>query len=127
MTDTIELSEIAAAMRIAAYNAYACTLIGTPPGIVVKAGDRIKNPQRGDWVIETSSIWRGQPHIDGIGILDAVEMEPVDFNDPDFVWDEASEGRPHPTERVYYLRTMDGRRFRWTNASIVAVYTDLVK
>lgn len=123
----MDLATIASAMRIAAYNAYVCTLIGNPPGIVVKAGERIKTPRVGDWVIETSTVWMSRPHLDGIGILEAIEMEPVVYSDPDFVWDEATEGRPHPTERVYYLRTMDGRRFRWTNASMVGVLTELMK
>jgi hypothetical protein len=126
--DATKLEAIATAFRRTAYNAYICTLIGNAPGIVIKAGNRMKNPVPGDWVIETSTIggFRGKAmtDLDAIGVLDAIEWEPVDFGDPDFVWDEAVEGRPHPKERVYYILTMDGRRFRWVNANFVTAVTD---
>lgn len=127
-TEVPNLEAIATAFRRAAYNAYMCTLIGSAPGIVIKAGNRMKAPKLGDWVIETSTVHgfrdKTQTDLDGIGILESIEQEKVDFGDSDFVWNEAEEGRPHPTETVYYLRTMDGRRFRWVNASIVAILAE---
>lgn len=122
-----ELEAIATAFRRCAYNAYLNTLVGSAPPRVIEALERMKNPRVGDWVIETTTVWMGtRSDLDGIGILEEIAREPFVFSgDPDFVWDEEVEGAPHPTETVYYLRTMDGRRFRWTNASIVAVPTEL--
>jgi hypothetical protein len=124
---TPDLEAIATAFRQSAYMAYSNTLIGNGPECVHRAFKRMTSPQIGDWVIETSTI-HGFRHkdgtdLDGIGVLEEIAWEKVDFGDCDFVWDEEAEGRPHPTEKISYIRTMDGRRFRWTNASIVAVLT----
>lgn len=126
--EKMELEAIATAFRRSAYIAYRNTLIGNAPKCVSDTFARMSAPQIGDWVIETSTVYgfRHSPSsdLDGIGILEAVEWENVVFGDPEFVWDEETEGRPHPTEKIYYIRTMDGRQFRWSNASIVAVLTD---
>lgn len=125
----IDLEEIATVMRRSIYNAYSNTLIGNAPQRVTDAYDRMTNPKIGDWVIEASTVYgfRHNPSspLDGVGILENVAHEKVDFGDPEFVWDEKEEGRPHPTEKVHYIRTMDGRLFRWTNAMIVAAPAEL--
>ena len=125
----MDLEAIATAFRRSAYNAYRNTLIGNAPKIVTDAFDRMTAPEIGDWVIETSTVHRMRhspsSDLDGIGILEAVEWEKVVFGDPEFVWDEEAEGKPHPTEKIYYIRTMDGRQFRWSNASIVAILSSL--
>lgn len=128
MTDEIGLDEIAGAFRALIYNAYIATLVGSPAKVTERFGDRMKSPQVGDWVAEVSTMYRsrGTTDIDALGKLEEIAWEKVAFeSDPEFVWDEAVEGRPHPTERVYYIRTLDGRRFRWTNASIVAAPADI--
>lgn len=130
MTDKkpVPLEEIATAFRHLCYNAYTATLVGNPAKVTADFGDRMKDPKIGDFVIETSTVYRsrGTGDIDAIGVLEEVAWEKVAFDsDPEFVWDEAVEGRPHPLERVTYIRTLDGRRFRWVNASFVAAPIEL--
>lgn len=129
MSETIGLEAIATAFRRSAYNAWSNVLIGNAPPDVQMAYERMRNPVVGDWVFEATTIY-GMRHenatdLDGIGILEEDTREPFVFTDPDFIWDEESEGKPHPTERVFYIRTMDGRRFRWVNARLIAILTDL--
>ena len=119
-----DLASLATAFRRAVYRAWTNTLIGQAPPDVRKTFEQMKYPEVGDWVIEASTI-HGMRHspasdLDGVGVLEEVAQEKIDFGDPDFVWDEAEEGRPHPVEPVFYIRTIDGRRFRWTNATILA-------
>jgi len=128
--EAMDIEQIATAFRRCAYNAYSNVLIGNAPKVVRDAYERMKEPRAGDWVIETSTIG-GMRHkdgtdLDGIGILEKAARENVVFDDPDFAWDEEVEGMPHPTEIVYYIRTMDGMLFRWTNASIIAIQSELV-
>lgn len=121
----LDVESIARAFRQSAYNAYRNTLIGNARPRVMDAFNRMKKPVVGDWVFEASTCgMKSRPDLDGIGILEAVEWEKIDFGDPDFVWDEAEEGGPWPTEEVFYIRTMDGRRFRWTNAMIIAILNE---
>jgi hypothetical protein len=130
--EKMELEAIATAFRRSAYNAYSNTLISGPK-IITDAFNRMTNPQVGDWVIETSTVFMTRPRmrrspssdLDGVGILEEIAWENVQFPDPGFVWNEEEEGRPHPTEKIYYIRTLDGRRFRWSNASIIAAQTDI--
>lgn len=114
----IDLEAVATAMRRAIYTAWQNTLIGSAPPVVLASHDQMAKPKVGDWVIEASTIYGGRNHdsrdLDGVGILEKVLSEPVDIE-----WDEAEDG-PHPMETTYYLRTLDGRLFRWHNASIIA-------
>lgn len=49
--------------------------------------------------------------------------EPVDFGDKSFVWDEQAEGRPHPTEPVWYIDRLDGEGIhRWVNCQFIGLY-----
>lgn len=118
---SIDLEVIATAFRRAAYTQWSNTLIGNAPKCVLDTHDQMKNPRIGDWVIEASTMGGGRnpdsSDLDGVGILEEVAEERIEME-----WDEAENG-PHPTEGVYYIRTMDGRRFRWHNASIIAVPT----
>lgn len=123
----IDLEILARAFRRTVYNAYGNTLIGSAPKAITDAYNRMKNPQVGDWVIESTTV-DGMRHanatdLDGVGILEDIAQEKVDFGDNAEVWDEEVEGEPHPTETVYYIRTIDGRLFRWTNATIIAAPT----
>ena len=127
MSDPIPLEEIATAFRRLAYNAYYATLVGNPAKITEDFGNRMKDPMPGDFVIEISTIYRskGTGDIDAIGILEEQVREKIQWDDSDFVWDEEAEGQPHPTELITYIRTLDGRRFRWSNASFIALPTYL--
>lgn len=118
-----ELERLAGLMRRVISNAYSNTLIGSAPPKVKESYRRMTTPRPGNLVIEATTIrmMRHKPasELDGIGFLDSIAQEKVDFG-PGFVWNEEEEGRPHPLETVYYIRTFDGRLFRWTNALIVA-------
>lgn len=125
---TDDLGALATMLRRSIYNAYRATLIGTPPLVTIRYQDRSRSPVVGDLVIEASTVYRsrGTTDLDSVGILEEDCREKVIFSgDPEFVWDEEVEGEPHPTERVFYIRTLDGRRFRWTNATMVAAVSEL--
>lgn len=82
--------------------------------------ERARHPQVGDLVFETTHRLgaRNADMAATLGVLLAVEDRPLYAAEE---WDEATEGKPCPTETVYVLRTLDGRRFTWTNASIIAL------
>ncbi len=126
--EPIDLELLATTLRRTIYAAYRATCVGQRAPVTEKYYTRTSAPQIGDLVIETTTIG-GMRHqnatdLDGIGLLEEVAWEKVVFSDPEFVWDEAENGRPHPTERVTYIRTLDGRRFRWVNACFVAAVAD---
>ena len=129
MLEPVSLERLATAVRRAIDNAYGSVLIGNAPLVTQRAYRRMSNPQVGDLVIEASTVYRmrheNATDLDGVGFLEKVADEPVTWSDPEFVWDEAVEGQPEPTERCWYIRTFDGRLFRWTNARIIADNTDL--
>jgi hypothetical protein len=127
MTDTIE--KLASALRVATYNAYSATLIGANIGCVERLQERMAEVKVGDIVVETSTIYMAprRSHMDGIGILLRDVREPVNFGPDAEPWDEVAEGRPHPTERVVYIQTFDGREFRWENASFISVPSELIR
>lgn len=74
----------------------------------------------GALVVETTTLHMPyRSDLDGVGWLIKVTQEPVKFSNPDFIWDEEVEGQSHPMERCVYIKTLDDREFRWTNASFV--------
>lgn len=124
----LDLEEVARTIGLSAYNAWTATLVGNPARTTADLNHRMRDVQLGDWVVETTTILMSsqrvggrRPALDAVGKLLKITEEKVRYEDPDFVWDEAEEGRPHPTERCYYIRTLDNREFRWTNAMFVAV------
>ena len=95
--------------------------------------NRMKRPAIGDCVVELTTVsgWRDETpnDIDAVGALLEIVNEPMrqgrsgdqtTEDQPLIEWDETTDG-PRPTELVYYIRTLDGRRFRWANASMIAV------
>jgi len=123
----VELQALATTMRRAIYNAYRAT-IGCNTDVMRAYQARASQPRVGDLVIEATTIYgvrhEGGTDLDGIGTLEEIACEPIGLGDPDFTWDEAEDG-PRPTEEAFYLRTLDGRRFRWINAQIIAAVRDL--
>lgn len=83
-------------------------------------GERARRPQVGDFVFETSHrLGERNAHMPAtLGVLLAIEHRPLY---PAEEWDEAREGRPCPTEKVYVVRTLDGNQFSWTNARLMAL------
>lgn len=122
---TEELEKLARDTALSIYNSYRNVLVGTAPQCVHDLYARFRDVRPGDLVLETTAfLMPGRSALDGLGYLLRETWEPVVFSDPDFVWDEKAEGKPHPTERCYYIRTLDGREFRWTNASFISAPTD---
>lgn len=120
-----DLQRLARTIRNATYNSYCATLIGTAPECVRRLGERHKELKIGDMVVETSTLGMvGRPDWDGVGYLLRIEWEKVDFGPGAEPWDETAEGRPHPTEKVYYIQTLDDREFRWSNASMISVASE---
>lgn len=119
------LEQLAREIATAVYNAYSNTLVGTASPRVHELNDRIRDVRIGDLVIEhTTCLMPSRPALDAVGYLLRDVWEPVKFSDPDFVWDEKEEGQPHPKERIFYIRTLDGREFRWENASLISAPTE---
>lgn len=118
----IDLDVLARKVRKGICSSYSSVLIGNAPPVTREYAKRMMNPQVGDLVAETTTNGRlGGSDLNAVGILEEITREPVDFgDDPDFVWDEAVEGMPHPDEKIVYIRTFDGRRLRWSNAHFVA-------
>lgn len=119
------IREIASTLRRTIYNAWRASLAvyGNQTPASEAYHERASNPRIGDMVIESSTIHYARNDLKGVGILVDIADEPVDYGD--FVWDEEAEGRPHPTERVFYLRALDGSLQRWVNAGIIAAVSGL--
>lgn len=124
---SLELLALATTMRRAIYNAYRAT-IGSNTEAMRAYQARANQPRVDDLVIEATSIHRvrheGETDLDGIGTLEKIAWEPIGLGDPDFAWDEVEEG-PRPKEEAFYLRSFDGRRFRWIDAQIVAAVSGI--
>lgn len=123
----MELEQIARAIVLSNYHAYVNTLVGTAPQCVHDLTNRYRDIRPGDFVIEITTALmfdRGRSSLDAVGQLLRITQEPADFGDPEFIWNEEEEGCPHPTERCTYIRTFDGREFRWTNASFISIPTE---
>jgi hypothetical protein len=123
------LEKLARDIATMAYNASGAVLVGNAPPCVHELRKRFEDIKIGDLVVETTTALmdgrRGEkyfrPALDAVGYLVKVTWEPIVWEgDPDFVWDEVVEGKPHPTEKCTYIQTLDGREFRWTNASFVS-------
>lgn len=129
---TFDLERLARQIVTMAYNAHSAVLVGRAPDCVHELRKRFDDIKEGDLVVETTTAnmdgRRGEKHfrpaLDAVGYLIKITWEPVVWGDPDFVWDEAVEGRPEPTEKCVYIRTLDGREFRWTNASFISCPTE---
>lgn len=117
--EPVDLSVLATKIRHGIYSSYSATLVGGAAEVTRRQFQRMSSPQIGDLAAEQTTIYIS-PDIDAVGIIEEIAEEPVIFDDEEFVWDAEVEGKPHPLERVFYIRTLDGRRFRWTNANFIA-------
>ncbi len=123
-----EPQRLAYLLRMVAINAYVAwsnTLIGNAPPAIHAQFERMKDPQVGDVVLETSTIWKASRYTNdtpsqfpGLGVLLRTADEPYPI-DPD----EYADDEPVPTEKVWYVRPLDGSvpEYRWTNASFIRV------
>lgn len=119
MTKATTSKELAEMLNHLAHMAYMLTLGGVPPWMSA-VGQRMRSPKDGDLVMETSTYYgRGSyPPEMRIGRLVRSAREPVGME-----WDEAEDG-PKPTERVFYIKGLDGVEHRWTNADFIAIPED---
>jgi L-ascorbate metabolism protein UlaG (beta-lactamase superfamily) len=110
----LDLEKLAREIVTMAYNASGAALMGKPTQRIEDLRRRFDDIQVGDLVVETSTALmdgrRGEkyyrPALDAVGYLIKVTWEPIVFEgDPDFIWDETVEGKPHPTEKCVYIRT----------------------
>lgn len=114
-------------LAINAYAAYSNTIVGNPAPAIEWQGQRTCEPQVGDVVLETSTVWRWARYSDeapsdqypGIGVLIRVVREPIPIAEG-----ETDDGA---TETVHYIRPLDGTvpEYRWTNASFIRVLASL--
>lgn len=110
-----QLSEVAGFIRAIVGNAWDAVLCGSPNPVQEALHARMLNYKRGDLVVELSTLYMQDRDLDAVGRLVLVANEPIDYPE----WEEEEDG-PRPMERVFYIDTLDGRRFRWTNARFLA-------
>lgn len=112
-----QLRQAARLACFSAYAAYAATLRGDVPVGSYKNFD----PVVGHPVVEYAmSRLSSMDVLDCIGVLERNLREPR-FSQEE--WNENGDGpeRPIPDEEVWYIRTLDGREVRWTNALFIRV------
>jgi hypothetical protein len=82
--------------------------------------ERMARPERGDLVLEITN-W-GAPVANRIGRLLSVMDELPPKLDPE-TYDPDKWGRPWPPylEKVWRIKTLDGRDVYWTNANFIAI------
>ena len=120
MTDDL-LKASASAIRSSAYAAHSMSLSGAFPN-ATKLYDWMKKMSPGDLVFEISTVWYPDRDINAVGILEKIGREPVSELEPGFEWNEEEDG-PEPTWECFYIQTLDGRPYRWHNASFLRVPT----
>lgn len=124
MATIAQLREAARLICCAADAAYMATLRGDVPA---GSSENFK-PVIGHYVMETGTFGMSasekMPHLgdplNNVGMLESITQEPVFTQEQ---WDEGGDGPdvPIPTETVYNLRLLDGRKFSWRNASMIRV------
>ncbi|MGB1214951.1 MAG: hypothetical protein ACPG4X_16405 [Pikeienuella sp.] len=106
----------ARSIRILGNHAWLATLCSNQTPNQKALFEAMQSPNIGDIVFESSTIYRRSLDLDAVGILLKDCHEPAHTD-----WDEIEEGGPCPSERVFYVQTLDGREKRWTNASFHCV------
>ena len=128
-----QLVEAVRLLGCASHAAYMLTLRGD---IAPSLSDHFK-PEVGSMAMEISTFhmrfdanrklasigrYPGAALLDNIGTLERVTREPVMAPEK---WNEGIENRAEwevpGDEQVFYLRTLDGREVRWTNARMIKV------
>jgi hypothetical protein len=143
LTDWRDTGRLLRLIAINTYVAYSNSLVGNPAPAVRAVYERKRNPQPGDIVMETSTIWRWAEHADeapsdqypAIGVLLRIESEPVCTQtaldemhaDGDYFVRLDEKLTDVPTERVFYIKPLDGSvpEYRWTNADFIRVSDSL--
>lgn len=120
-----ELEKAARALRGVTHNLWLAVLCGNPNGQQLAIYKRMQNPQVGDLVSGMTTTFLGpNSGLRGVGYLEEMTIEPFPMEEP---WDEELEGKPAPTEQVWYIRTFEGERLRWTNEQFLVCLTERFK
>ena len=109
-------------LRNTAYNLHLSALSGATEKSKALS-EEIHNPKIGDLVIERSSAhMKGRDPLEGFGTLIAIENHPI------CSLEEWQDELPIPTEKVYVITLdfIDGREYRWTNASFIKAITSKI-
>lgn len=103
-------------LRMSAHELWLATLVGNPPPSLQKLRTRILSISLGDLVAENTTMHQREYDEYAIGRLVAHRREALHC-EPE---DEAEDfGRR--SEEAWYLELLDGRLFRWHNASFIRV------
>lgn len=123
-------------LAIAGYTAYSNSLVGSQAPKVAEYFERIRNPQAGDLVVETSTIHHEDWNPAALGWLLDIADEPVETEEEhramlaegDY-WKTKNEGYDAvPLERVWCVEPLDPDApcpFRWHNADFISIPGDL--
>lgn len=116
MTDD-ELEILARYLRRTGYGLWTATLHGHRIEEHQAVHGRMNDLTPGSLVFESTTIIqsKGTTDLDSVGFLERIEFEPMSIDG----WDEDEDGPP-PLERATYIRTLDGRSFRWVNATFLS-------
>lgn len=117
--------ELARLIAMAGYAAWCATLIGNAPPSTKALYDRMRAPQPGDLVVETSTLHRTPWDPGAVGRLLRTAMEPR-WTRERWIADGGDADEPIRTEQIWYVApfvpTQDGRdEVRWWNASFIAI------
>ena len=128
LTNENAVPQLIRLLELAAYKIWDGVLVGSPCAKAVETFNDMQNPQPGDLVIETSTLWwakmrmgeKMEPRgISGIGYLRSIEWEPFWTAEQ---WVEQGGGDdPIPTEKTIYIQLFDGTEQRWTNADVLKI------
>jgi hypothetical protein len=107
------------------------TRVGNPAPIVQRMDERMRNPQPGDLVYETSTARRPGSELYGLGILIAHRIE---WWSSDEDWARAMADEPEslrsddnrPTDHAWYIQFGPGEQnvYRWVNCEFMMLPTD---
>jgi hypothetical protein len=129
----IKRAQLQEAARLACYSAYAA-YTATLRGDVPAGSHKNFDPVVGEPVVEVSTIsmWDDPERyavreefahlrdvLNCIGTLERIAWEPCHTPEE---WEELkTEGEEVPKQKAWYIRTLDGREFRWENANFIRV------
>ena len=119
-------------LAVAGYQAYNNSLVGSPAPAVAAYGCRVRNPQIGDLVVETSTIWMDDWNPAALGWLLDDLYEPVETEEEheamlaggDYWKVEGESYDAVPSERIYYIDPLDPDApspFRWHDADFISL------
>ena len=106
-------------LRVSAHQLWLATLVGDPPPSLSRLHARIASVSPGNLVAEISTAYQREHDECAVGRLVARRREALRFE----LEDEAVDFLQR-SEVAWYLELLDGRLFRWHNASFVRVLED---